>query len=150
MLGVPYGVIILIIHHIIGRIPVAETVRKNLVLNGTLGPVRDMETGNETKCVCRVIIRDVMLIRTDPAFIKSDIGSVRTFNQKTVDNFVFVADDTGLKKIKKVITFDLIHHCADSDGLKKQNNTFRTVPCDPQTDPDSIPAIRLRRKAVIR
>ena len=108
-----------------------------------------MEAGNETECICRVIIRDMMLIRAHTAFIKSDLGAVRALDQETIDNLVLVADDTGFIIVKKVITFDLVHHCTDSDGLKKQNNTLRAVLRDPQADPDSIPAIRFRREAVI-
>ena len=150
MLGVANGVIVLIVHNIIGGVSVAESIREDLVLNGAFGPIGNMKTGNETESICRVIIRDMMLISADTAFVKSDFSTVRAFNQETIDNLIFVADDTGFIIIKKVITFDLVHHCADSDGLKKQNNTFRTVLGDPKTDPYRIPAIRFRREAVIR
>ena len=150
VLGVAYGVIVFIVHYIVGWISVAEAIREDLVLNGALGPVRDVESGNEAESIGRVVIRDMMLISADTAFIICDFGTIWAFNQETVDNFVLVADYTGFIIIKKVITFDLVHHCADRDGLKKQNNTLRTVPGDPQTDPDSIPAIRFRRKAVVR
>ena len=150
MLGVANGVIVLIVHNIIGGVSVAETIREDLVLNGAFSPVGNMKTGNEAEGICRVIIRDMMFISADTALVKSDFSTVRAFNQETVDNLIFVADDTGFIIIKKVITFDLVHHCADSDGLKKQNNTLRTVLGDPQTDPDRIPAVRLGREAVIR
>ena len=49
MLGVADHIIILIVLHIIGGVPVAEAVHHDLILHGTLCPGRGVETGREGK-----------------------------------------------------------------------------------------------------
>ena len=53
-LGVSDGVIVFVVHHVVCRIPVAEPVRKNLVLYGTLSPSRHVEPGDEVERVRRI------------------------------------------------------------------------------------------------
>jgi hypothetical protein len=57
MLGMTDGIIVLIVHDIIGRISVAETIRENLILNGAFGPCGNMEPRNKAESIGRIEIR---------------------------------------------------------------------------------------------
>ena len=150
MLGMADGVIIFIVHHVVGGVAVAEAVRKDLVLDGTLSPARHMEAGNEAEGIGGIEIRSVMLIGADAALVKGDFCSVRAFDQKAVDDLALIADNAGFIPVEEVVALCLDHHGTDGQGFKEQDYAFRTVLCDPQADPDRVAAIRLGRKAVMR
>ena len=143
MLGVTDDVIILIIRYIVGRIPVEEPVRENLVLHGAFRPAGHMEPRNKPEGIGGIVLRDMMLIRADTAFIIGDLCAVRALDQEAINHFGFAADDAGFIIIEKVIAFRFVHHGPNGHGLKKQNNAFGTVFRNPQTDPDGIADIRL-------
>ena len=45
MFDVPDRIVILVVDDIVGRIAVAETIRKDLIHHGTLGPGRGLKAG---------------------------------------------------------------------------------------------------------
>ena len=143
MLGMADSIVILIVHYIIGRIAVTETIRKNLVLNRAFGPIRHMETRHKAESVGGIEIGNVMLIGTGAAFIISDFCTVRTLDQETVDYLRIIADNTGFVIIKKVITLYPDHLCSDGHRIEDENHTLRTVFGNTQTDHDGIAAVGL-------
>ena len=150
VLGMADGIIVFVIHHVVGRIAVAEAVCEDLILNGAFGPVRHMEAGDEAEGVGGIEIGRMMFVGTDAALVKGDLCPVRTFDQKTVDDLALAADDAGFIPVEEVVALCLDHHGSDGQGFKKQDDALCAVFRDPQADPDRVAAIRLGREAVMR
>ena len=150
MLGMTDGVIVFVVHHVVGGIAVAETVREDLVLHRALGPVRNVEARHEAESVGGIEVGDIMFIGAYAVFVIGNFRSVRTLNQETVDDLGFAADDAGRVIIKVIVTLFLFHHGPDGERFEEKDDTLRTALCDPQVDADGVAAVRFRRKTVVR
>ena len=150
VLGVPDRIIILVIHHIVGRITVAEPIRKDLVLHGTLRPGGHMEPGNEAEGVGRIEPGHAVLIRADAALVIGDLRPVRTLDQKTVDHFRFGTDQAGFVIIEEIVAFYQDHERADGQGIQEQNDALRAAFRHADADHHGIARVRLRGETVRR
>ena len=103
MLGMADGIVILVVHNIIGRIAVEETVRENLILYGTLGPGGHMEAGNETEGIVRAEVRMMRIHNAGAELVIRDGSTADRLNQETVNNLILVGDQLRLVVIKKII-----------------------------------------------
>ena len=144
--GMADGVIIFIIHHIIGRIAIAEAIHEDLVLHGTFCPVRHMKAGNEPEGIDGIKVQRPVIHNPGTDFIISDGNAVHRLNQETIDDFIFVTDNFCLVVIEKVIRFNLVHQGSDGQRIKQDDNAGGTVLCDPKANRDTVTGIRLRRR----
>ena len=100
MLRMTDGIVILIVCHIVGRIPVAETLRKDLILHGALGPGGGTEPRKNAESIDWIEIRNLPVHNTGTDLVIREADAVRTLNDETVDDFL-IADDGGFIIIKK-------------------------------------------------
>ncbi len=107
-------------HHIIGRIPVAETIHIDLIHHGSLGPIRRKEARNNSKGI------DRLQILRNTAFIKKYFFFSGTYFEK-VKNPVLSYRQLQPVIIKQRIGCKFFHRKAVS--LANQVDTVHIILC---------------------
>ena len=146
MLGMADGVVVLIVHDVVGGIAVAEPVGKDLILYGPFGPCGHMEAGNEAEGIDRIEIRAVIIHNPGPHLVIGNGDALDGFDQETVDDFLMIADNGGFIIIKKLIRARFGHQRADSQRVEEDDDAGSTVLRDPEADGDVIAGIRFGRE----
>ena len=147
MLDVADGIVIFVIHDVVGRIPVAEPVGEDLVLHGAFGPGGHMEPGNETEGISRVELGIVIIHNAGAALVIGHTDALGAFDQKAIDKGLAVADHGGFIIIKIIVRGDLCHEDAKGERLRHQNGAGNAALFHAEADFDRIPGIRLTRGA---
>ena len=150
MLGVADDIVVFVVHHVVRRIPVAEPIRKDLVLHGALRPLWHMEPGNEAEGIGWVEVRHVVLVVPGADSVVGDPSPVRAFDQEAVKDLFPVADNPALVVIKIFIRTEPHHERSHRQGLKNDRNPLRAVPCHTDAQSHRIPRVRFLRKTVHR
>ena len=144
------GIIVFVVGHVIGGIPVTETFRKNLILHGSFRPFRNMKAGLKAEGIRRIVFRESVFHGAASVFVVGNADPVRAFDQETVHDLGRVADNAGLIEIKEIIGAFLFHQRADFQGFREENDPFGASFRDPDPDIDRVADVRLGGKTVKR